>query len=76
MDRSKPCNLKALSSSEWFAFQSSSLGTPRASNVTHVLAKRGYESGYKKQDSNHNKLERETSVTISISQKLIYMADS
>lgn len=60
--------------------QNNLLGTPKAANFhsqgsLYIFAQRGYESSYKKRDSNYNKLKKETSVTISVSQKLIHMND-
>lgn len=50
-----------------------SFGAPKAANFSsqgslYISSKRGYESSYKKQESKYNKLNKETSVTISMSQ--------
>lgn len=50
-----------------------SFGAPKAANFSsqgslYIFSKRGYESSYKKQESKYNKLNKETSVMISMSQ--------
>lgn len=54
-------------------YKDDSFGAPKAANFSsqgslYISSKRGYESSYKKQESKYNKLNKETSVTISMSQ--------